>query len=122
MGFRENLKAELSYADMKVKELAALSGVKKQTIDSYLRETKSTPSVDAAVSIARALGVSVEYLVTGGEVQRGNEKALSSLSPDVRSLILAVEALPEGDRKIVVRNSLQLAEALKGRPEKRRRL
>jgi transcriptional regulator with XRE-family HTH domain len=120
MGFRENLKAELSYADMKVKELAALSGVKKQTIDSYLRENSYTPSVDAAVSIARALGVSVEYLVTGGEVHRGKEKALSSLSPDVRSLILAVEALPEGDRKIVVRNSIQLAEALKGRLEKRR--
>jgi transcriptional regulator with XRE-family HTH domain len=72
MGFRENLKAELTYIDMKVKELAALSGVKKPTIDSYLRENSYTPSVENAVSIARALGVSVEYLVTGKEVKRKN--------------------------------------------------
>jgi hypothetical protein len=37
MGFRENLKTELAYADMPVRELAALSGVKKQTIDSYAK-------------------------------------------------------------------------------------
>jgi len=67
MGFRENLKAELAYADMRVKELAELSGVKKQTIDSYLRENSYMPSVEIAVSIARALGVTVEYLVTGEE-------------------------------------------------------
>jgi transcriptional regulator with XRE-family HTH domain len=65
MGFRENLKAELEYADMRVKELAELSGVKKQTIDSYLRENNYSPSVETAVCIAQALGVSVEYLVTG---------------------------------------------------------
>ena len=67
MGFRENLKIELTYADMRVKELAKLSGVKKQTIDSYLRENGYVPSVETAVKIARALGVSVEYLVTGDE-------------------------------------------------------
>ncbi|MDR0877511.1 MAG: helix-turn-helix transcriptional regulator [Treponema sp.] len=120
MGFRENLKAELSFANMRVKELATLSGVKKGTIDSYLKENSYTPSVDAAVSIARALGVSVEYLVTGSEIQTGRKKALSSLSPDMRSLILAVEALTEWDRKTLLRNWLQLAEALKGRPEKRK--
>ena len=52
---------------MYVKELAALSGVKKQTIDSYLNVHSCMPSADAAVAIARALGVSVEYLVTGKE-------------------------------------------------------
>ncbi|AEF80971.1 helix-turn-helix domain-containing protein [Leadbettera azotonutricia] len=93
LSINKKQKAELSYADMKVKELAALSGVKKQTIDSYLRENSYTPSVDAAVSIAQALGVSVEYLATGGEVRQGKEKVLSSLSPDIRSLILAKEVI-----------------------------
>jgi transcriptional regulator with XRE-family HTH domain len=74
MGFRENLKAELTYIDMKVKELAVLSGIKKSTIDSYLRENCYTPSVDAAVAIARALGVSVEYLVTGKEIKRKSDQ------------------------------------------------
>jgi len=36
------------------------AGVKKQTIDSYLRENGYMPSAEAAVKIARALNVSVE--------------------------------------------------------------
>jgi len=74
MGFRENLKAELAFVDMRVKELANLSGVKKQTIDSYLREDNYTPSVENAINIARVLGVSVEYLVTGEEIKLKNEQ------------------------------------------------
>lgn len=65
MGFKENLKAELQYRDMTVKELANLSGIKKQTLDNYLSTHNSIPSVDVAVKIAQALKVSVEYLVTG---------------------------------------------------------
>jgi len=67
MGFRENLKEQLNFSGMYVKELAVLSGVKKQTIDSYLNTHNCMPSADAAVAIARALGVSVEFLVTGDE-------------------------------------------------------
>jgi len=69
MGFRENLKEELSFSGMFVKELAALSGLKKQTIDSYLNVNNCMPSADAAVAIAQALGVSVEYLVTGKDIK-----------------------------------------------------
>jgi transcriptional regulator with XRE-family HTH domain len=68
MGFRENLKSELEYNDMSVKELASLSGVHKRAIDNYLRTIDAAlPIADAAVKIARALGVTVEYLVTGEE-------------------------------------------------------
>jgi transcriptional regulator with XRE-family HTH domain len=112
MGFRENLKAQLIFSDIRVKELAALSGVKKQTLDSYLRENGYVPSVDAAVRIARALGVSVEYLVTGSETRR--EKS-PSLSPSLRSLLQTIEQLTENDRKIVIKNALNLAAALKER-------
>lgn len=65
MGFRENLKDELNYQDMKVKELADKSGVPKRTIDHYLTENSYMPNAENAVKIARALNVSVEYLVTG---------------------------------------------------------
>ena len=71
MGFKENLKEQLIYSGMYVKELAVLSGVKKQTIDSYLNVHSCTPSAEAAVAIARVLGVSVEYLVTGKETRKG---------------------------------------------------
>ena len=36
MGFKENLKAELSYSGMLVKELADQAGVKKHTIDNIV--------------------------------------------------------------------------------------
>ncbi|MCL2138162.1 MAG: helix-turn-helix domain-containing protein [Treponema sp.] len=70
MGFKENLKEQLNYSGMHVKELAYLSGIKKQTIDSYLNTNSHIPSAEAAVAIARVLGVSVEYLVTGIEVKK----------------------------------------------------
>jgi len=113
MGFRENLKAELANADMLVKELAALSGVKKQTIDSYLRENSYTPSVVAAVNIARALGVSVEYLVMGKEIQKG--KSLSSLHNELLPLIKSLEQLDMETRKIVINNAHNLARALQSK-------
>jgi transcriptional regulator with XRE-family HTH domain len=66
MGFRENLKSELLYNDISVKELASLSGLAKRAIDNYLRSANAAiPSAEAAVKIARVLGVTVEYLITG---------------------------------------------------------
>lgn len=65
MGFKENLKIELNYKGMTVKELAFASGVNKRTIDQYLSAAAKMPSAENAVKIATALGVSVEYLVTG---------------------------------------------------------
>lgn len=65
MNFRENLKSELTYQGMLVKELSEKTGISKRTLDNYLRENGSLPLVDSAVKIAQALHVSVEYLVNG---------------------------------------------------------
>jgi transcriptional regulator with XRE-family HTH domain len=92
MGFRENLKQELSYNDMLVKELATSSGIHKRALDTYLRENASMPPADAAVSIARALGVTVEYLVTGEE---------QALPRDVRLISRNLLKLSEKDRRLV---------------------
>jgi transcriptional regulator with XRE-family HTH domain len=113
MGFRENLKEELAYSGILVKELSVQSGVNKRTIDSYLMDGGSVPSVDAAVKIAAALGVSVEYLVTGSENRR--KMTLASLSPGLRSLTQVVASLPERDQKIVLNIVLHLAEEFKTR-------
>jgi len=98
MGFRENLKAELAYKDILVKELAALSGVSRRTIDNYFREDGSIPSVDAALRIAEALGVTVEYLFTGREQEHKNPP----LVPDPRVILKSLESLNMRDRKIVL--------------------
>ena len=63
MSFRENLKDELTYQDLTVKELANKTGISKHTIDHYLTANGSQPQVELAVKIAKALNVSVEYLV-----------------------------------------------------------
>ncbi|MDR3247953.1 MAG: helix-turn-helix domain-containing protein [Treponema sp.] len=97
MGFKENLKSELAYRDMLVKELSASTGISRHTIDNYLNVRARIPTADVAVKIARALGVSVEYLVTGEE----NLPGLASLSPEIRSLIQNVQELDEKDRKMV---------------------
>ena len=99
MGFRENLKAELAYRNIQVKELAAISGVSRRTIDNYFRKNNSMPSVDAALRIADALGVTVEYLVSGRELQ---EQKNSPLMPDPRVILKSLESLNARDRKIVM--------------------
>ncbi|MDR0878606.1 MAG: helix-turn-helix domain-containing protein [Treponema sp.] len=106
MSFKGNLKDELSYKNMLVKELADKSGVNKRTIDNYLREKGSIPSAYAAVSIAKALGVSVEYLVTGHT--RHRENAFASFSADTMEVIQTYEKLDGGDRKIVLNLSKSL--------------
>jgi transcriptional regulator with XRE-family HTH domain len=99
MGFKENLKAELAYKDILVKELAVLSRVNRRTIDNYLREDGSMPSADAAVRIAGAFGVTVEYLVTGRKRQEQNHPPLA---PDPRVVLKNLESLNKRDRDIVL--------------------
>jgi transcriptional regulator with XRE-family HTH domain len=111
MGFRENLKAELSFKGMLVKELAAASGVKITTLSSYLKENGSTPSAENAVLIARALGVSAEYLVTGAE-PRG-ERAAGGPGGELRQLARAIEPLAGNERRIILKTALFLAENFK---------
>jgi transcriptional regulator with XRE-family HTH domain len=98
MGFRENLKYELSYSGMLVKELAALSGVSKYSLDNYLNKRGQVPSVDSGVKIAQALGVSVEYLVTGNE----NPTRAASFSPEIRILLQNFKQLNKKDRDLVL--------------------
>ncbi|MBR6216271.1 MAG: helix-turn-helix transcriptional regulator [Spirochaetaceae bacterium] len=90
MGFKENLKSELEYKGMLVKELAHLSGIKKQTLDNYLSTHNSIPNAELAVKIAKALDTSVEYLITGEKAEtKHNENS------DISELIAIYKKLPE---------------------------
>ena len=100
MGFRENLKSELVYSGMLVKELAARSGVNKYSIDNYLNKRGQMPSVEAAVKIAHALGVSVEYLVTGKE--NSTADAAARLSKEAYTIARQAEQLNNKNRQFVV--------------------
>jgi transcriptional regulator with XRE-family HTH domain len=63
--FRENLRTELDYQGVTVKELSTKTGIPIASLDCYLGTRATVPSVDAAVKIAQSLRVSVEYLVIG---------------------------------------------------------
>ena len=97
MGFKENLKSELLYQDMQVKELAAKTGISRHTLDNYLNVRENMPTADAAVKIAQALGVTVEYLVTGDE----NQTEKSMLGIEIRALIQNFKVLSENDQKMI---------------------
>ncbi len=97
MGFRENLKEELKYQDIKVKELSAMTGIPKGTLDHYLAEKCTVPPADAAVKIANALNVSVEKLVAETPGESKDHKIKSS----VEHLALKIDRLSDADRRLV---------------------
>lgn len=68
--FSKRLRSEIEYIGLTQKEFAAKIGIKKRAMDAYLRTQQSMPPADTAVKIASALGLSVEYLVTGKEFRR----------------------------------------------------
>ena len=111
MGFNENLKGELEYRGMPVKELAHKTGIPKQTIDKYLLSNGSMPPADKAVIIAKTLDVSVEYLVTGKK-STGNKNQQPHLSPEMRSISEHVEPLSREKRKIIETSVIELTQIL----------
>ena len=96
--FNKNLRNELNYQSITVKELSIRTGIPVASLDCYLGACATVPSVDAAVKIARVLGVSVEYLVTGEEKQT-NEHSFGS---KIRSLIQNFKLLNEEDQKMII--------------------
>ena len=106
--FRENLREELDYQDLTVKELSARTGIPKATLDCYLGARQTMPTADVAVKIAAELGVSVEYLVTGSDRRADSAgkkykqilEDLKRLSPErLETVSIIVAALtPDGPK------------------------
>ena len=89
--FRENLRNELNFQGVTVKELSARTGIPIATLDCYLGTRATVPSVDAAFKIARALQVSVEYLVIGEEARMDHPRPNNS--KEVRNIIRWIKSL-----------------------------
>ena len=68
--FSIRLRSEIEYIGLNQKEFAAKIGLKKRTLDTYIGAQQSMPPADTAVKMAAALGVSVEYLITGREYKQ----------------------------------------------------
>ncbi|MCL2763824.1 MAG: helix-turn-helix domain-containing protein [Treponema sp.] len=89
--FRENLRKEIDYQGILVKELSAKTGIPVATLDCYLGTRATVPSVEAAYKIARALQVSVEYLITGEDLN--NKKTYTKTGKEISELVKLIENL-----------------------------
>lgn len=91
--FRHNLRNELDFQCLTVKELSVKTGIPKSTLDCYLGSRATMPPADIAVRIANALNVSVEFLVTGASSAQKKtasseeqEKILKTIMTDLQRL------------------------------------
>ncbi|MBQ6780883.1 MAG: helix-turn-helix transcriptional regulator [Treponema sp.] len=82
MSFRENLRNELNFQGMQTKELAERTGINKRTLDGYLAKKGNEPTVGNACKIAKALGVTVEWLTEG--IESENTSPFSGMQQDLR--------------------------------------
>lgn len=112
MDFRSRLREQIDYLGMMDKEVAALAGISKHTLDSYVGARSSMPSADVAVRLAEVLGVSVEYLVSGKSPVTENEVIKNSLesNSEIYTLMNIYKKLSIRDKKIL----LTLAKSLSG--------
>lgn len=98
--FRENLRNELDFKGLTVKELSAKTGIIKGTLDNYLGVRASIPPADIAVKIADALNVSVEYLVTGKSKSNSDSYSENaSVNPEEKSLLQDLNSFPKEMQK-----------------------
>lgn len=77
MSFKDNLREELNFQGLMIKDLAEKTGLNQASLSNYLRENNSIPAADIAVKIAKALNVSVEYLVNGKNSQINSQENFS---------------------------------------------
>lgn len=101
MNFWDNVLSELEFQCKSRKWLAAEAGFDVSTIGMGQRRN-SIPAADVALKIARALGVTIEYLLdqSGADTRRNNLAIESELRllRKYRRLIHGMEKLDERER------------------------
>jgi len=93
MGFKENLREELKFQDIKQKELSEKTGISINTLRNYINDHNALPNIYSAVKIAKALNTSVEKLVDGSN---------PTISDSEKNCIALFKKLSERDRKCVI--------------------
>ena len=99
--FGKNLRSELNFQDITVKELSSRTGIPIATLDCYLGTRATVPSVEAAHKIAQALQVTVEYLVIGEKANIApNSKR--EINQEIRTLIKLMESLTREQSSAII--------------------
>lgn len=97
MSFKDNLREEISFQGLQIKEIANKTGISNSTFLSYVDARGSLPNVEIAVKIAQALGVSVEYLVTGNETPKDR-----ILTPEVKKAVALLSNLNSKEIEVIL--------------------
>ena len=79
MSFNENLKEAMYCKNLTTIQLADLTDINSGTISNYLKTKGSMPPVDKALKLAKALDVSVDFLVNGFDSK--TESSIQQKSP-----------------------------------------
>lgn len=103
MTFRERLREQIDYCGFLDKEVASMAGISKRTIDSYVGSEACMPSAEVAVRIAKVLGVTVEYLVTGEKQSQSLQNIEANIyNEKVRNLLKHFSKLSDHDKDLLV--------------------
>jgi len=78
MDFATRLETLLKDKSLTKKELAELIEIRRPLISEW-KKKKSFPYADIAVKISKTLGVTVEYLITGNDDQKPDERELLAI-------------------------------------------
>lgn len=95
-GFGINLRKELEYKNIKIKELAERTGISIRTLENYISENGSWPSSDKALIIADVLGCSLDKMM--GNVGKSFS---GSFDVDCQNYLKKLLSLPGKERKLV---------------------
>lgn len=97
MGFKENLREEMDFQDIKPKELSEKTGISVNTLRNYINNHDALPNIDSAVKIAKVLNTTVEELVEGRKNKAEFQKS------DMTGKFLSIFTnLSENDQKSVI--------------------
>mgnify|MGYP002626634725 CR=1 FL=1 len=105
MGFSENLRNELDYQGLQVKELSARTGISVNTLNKYRPGSSVVPTIDNALKIAQVLNVSLDYLATGSDA-----RAEKLEDVELVNVLRLMRSFSKSDREIVLSVIKALAE------------
>lgn len=103
MDFRDRLRDQIEYCGLLDKEVADRAGISKRAIDSYVGSRGCIPAADIAVKLAKVLGSSVEYLVTG------EDSSIKNVIPENSELKHINSYETKAERKLI-KNFINLSE------------
>ena len=113
MGFRENLRETIDFCGLEQKELAHKTNISLRSIENYLSDNSSIPSADKAVKIAKVLGVTVEYLVTGIDTStKSSVPSIHGIDEEILQLLKLLKKFPKAKQRIIIKNTLGLFKIL----------